>query len=118
MEVSGELAKYGVTGIAVALVGALVWIITKFLDQMNKTAVMRNDQDSKFLEAIDRNTKCSAKLEKAVMKNTSVTEETVKYLKHRNGTFEKLIKEQPLLHQLVKEHFTDEEQTDGSRSSR
>lgn len=80
-------------------------MVKLFLAQMNKTAKMRDNQDKQFIKAIENNAKCSAKLENAVVKNTVVTEETVAYLKHRNGSFEKLIKEQPYIHQLVKEHF-------------
>lgn len=38
----------------------------------------------------------------ATKKNTKLVQETVEYLKHRNGTFEALIKDAPALHELVK----------------
>lgn len=105
METPAELAKYGSTGIAILAVACMAYMVKMFLEQMNKTAKMRDNQDKQFIRAIENNTRCSAKLENAVSKNTVVTKETVEYLKHRNGSFEKLIKEQPYIHQLVKEHF-------------
>lgn len=105
MEELTGLAKYGSTGIAILAVACMAYMVKMFLEQMNKTAKMRDNQDKQFIRAIENNTKCSAKLEDAVAKNTVVTKETMEYLKHRNGSFEKLIKEQPFIHQLVKEHF-------------
>jgi hypothetical protein len=112
METPVELAKYGSTGVAVLAVFCMAYMVRLFLNQMNKTARMRDNQDKQFIRAIENNTKCSAKLESAVVKSTSVTEETVAYLKHRNGSFEKLIKEQPYIHQLVKEHFDGNNKTE------
>lgn len=112
METPAELAKYGSTGIAILTVACMAYMVKMFLEQMNKTAKMRDNQDKQFIRAIENNTRCSAKLENAVAKNTVVTEETVAYLKHRNGSFEKLIKEQPYIHQLVKEHFDGDVEED------
>jgi len=108
MEVPTDLVKYGSTGIAIFAVACMAYMVKMFLEQMNKTAKMRDNQDKQFIRVIEKNTQCSSKLEDAVTKNTVVTEETVAYLKHRNGSFEKLIKEQPYIHQLVKEHFDGE----------
>lgn len=56
-------------------------------DKMNETINKNN-------KSIDRNTD--------LLKNTyELVEETVKYLKHRNGTFEALVKDAPALHQLA-----------------
>lgn len=70
--------------------GAVVVVVYLFLRFMRDEGVKRDESHLKLTDAIDR--------------NTEVTNETYKYLKHRNGSFEKLIKEAPALHELLKEH--------------
>ena len=64
-----------------------------------------NRQDkthNELTKAIDNNTKMVNKLSIKTDHNSRLVHETVVYLKHRNGTFEALIKDAPALHELAK----------------
>lgn len=75
------------------------WFVLKML-RIGNDFIQKNDE---------RHTKMFDTLNESVRKNTESTDrmnglvkETVTYLKHRNGTFEALIKDAPALHELAK----------------
>lgn len=64
--------------------------------------ISRQDKThTKLTKAIDNNTKMISKLSTKTDHNSKLVHETVVYLKHRNGTFEALIKDAPTLHALA-----------------
>ena len=79
METLTTLADKGLAGALVLAIAAMVYIVVKFLQYL---------KDSE-----ERHIKSYTELSKAIRKNTSVTDETYKYLKMRNGSLEKIIKE-------------------------
>lgn len=69
------------------------------LNEMNKG---HQEAWAKVADSLDRSNETNELLAKKTEGNTQVIEETVKYLKHRNGTFEALVKDAPALHELAK----------------
>lgn len=69
------------------------------LENMNKS---HQDAWGKVATLVDKANRTNELLANKTEGNTQVIQETVKYLKHRNGTFEALIKDAPALHQLAK----------------
>lgn len=84
---------------------ASVIIVALFLRYLQQDTIQRQAQNKEFMRAIDANTKATNKMD-------STMEETITYLKHRNGSFEKLIKEQPQIHKLVVDHFDNNEEAE------
>lgn len=80
---------------------ASVVVVLAFLKYMSEDSKRRDSQHDETIKALKKNTAIADKVDRTMR-------ETVTYLKHRNGAFEKLIKEQPQIHQLVKEHFEEE----------
>ena len=74
-----KLVDYGTTGVAIALIIAFVYLMTKFLKYM----VSREKSHNRAFEA----------LKKSIDKNTKLTEQTYIYLKLKNGSLEKLFKD-------------------------
>lgn len=80
---------------------ASVIVVIAFLKYMSDDSTRREHQHNETIKALSKNTSVTSEMNRTM-------KETVTYLKHRNGAFEKLIKEQPQIHQLVKEHFEEE----------
>lgn len=81
--------------VLIIVFGFLVKMAQLFKQIVDRIEESSKDRDDKLTKAILKNTT-------ATVKNTQLVGETVKYLKHRNGTFEALIKDAPTLHELVK----------------
>lgn len=67
MGIETELAKYGQTGIALALIGIIFWVVKW---------------------AFSTGTRVAKELSESIQANTSVTNENLEYLKKRNGSLE------------------------------
>ncbi len=92
---------------------AAVLITLAFLKYMADDNTRKESQHKETMATL-------GKLNDSMDTNTAVTQEamelqkeTTAYLKHRNGSFERLIKEQPQIHQLVKDHFEGGESESG-----
>lgn len=114
-----DLSYLGPSAAVVIVVG----LFLKFLTDDRKASVERYEAESRVREVQHEQTILAlSKVAEATDKNTRMTDkaigiqkeamaqqkETTAYLKHRNGSFERLIKEQPYIHQMVKEHFDGE----------
>lgn len=84
-----ELAKYGVDGIAIAVIVGFIFLFKYLLDFINK---QRNDYLCEIEKIDKRHSKNVSKLTKSLDKNTRVADQTYQYLKLRNGSIEKAIK--------------------------
>lgn len=73
-----ELAKYGITGVAIALAILVGWVIRQFL-QFTKDAMADASRRNEHLAEI-------------VRKNTQITEQTYEFLKLLNGKLAKTVK--------------------------
>ena len=88
---------------------AVVLLFLKYMREENTRKDTQHDETIKALgkvsESMDVNTTVAKQSPELTLQAMDLQRETTTYLKHRNGSFEKLIKEQPQIHQLVKEHF-------------
>ena len=85
-----KLAEYGVTGIALAVVIALIYLfngLVRFIDRQ------RCDYLSEIEKIEQRHVKVYKDLSGAIKKNTDVTEQTYQYIKLRNGHLEQVLKQ-------------------------
>ncbi len=79
MEFTAELAKYGPTGVALALVGFITYVGVRMLAFFERNEQRHDKSDDRFAKAIRQNTK--------------VTEQTYRFMKNLNGKLEGAVKE-------------------------
>ena len=85
-----KLAEYGITGVAVAIIIGFILLFKYLLEFINK---QRMDYLCEIEKIDKRHSQNVTKLTKALEKNTRVSDQTYQYLKLRNGSLEKSIRD-------------------------
>lgn len=87
-QVGTELAKYGVAGVAIALVGLFAFVINLFIRYMERVQQSHMKAYKELSAAIKSQAQATNKLDRTTDRNTEASTETLRFMKNLNGKLE------------------------------